>query len=326
MGYTGWSASYYDSKSAMRSSAGVSGSSSLKTKAIRSGAEEEKVDDELNPFGVIREAKDSDQNPESTAIAVLFDVTGSMGRIPAVFQEKLGQVMSLLLRKGYVTDPQIMFGAIGDATCDLVPLQIGQYESGGEMDDQLDKVYLEGGGGGECTESYELGLYFMANNVKMDCWEKRGKKGYLFTIGDEMPYNLIKKSEVDKLIGKGLQEDLPIEEVIEDVKRKYEWFHLVPTNAYRGRLPQVQQKWRTLCGQNMILLDNEDNVAEVIVSAIAMCEGYDLSSVQGDLSKEGVKSTALSTVNSALSSYRGGAVSKNTTGELEISPGGVERL
>src|SRR5512139_325166 len=70
----------------------------------------------LDPYGVsVRESRDSAEHPESLAVAVLFDVTGSMGNVPRILQSKLGDLFGLLLRKGYVDHPQIMFGAIGEA-------------------------------------------------------------------------------------------------------------------------------------------------------------------------------------------------------------------
>ena len=82
-----------------------------------------------------------------------------------MLQRKLPQLLGLLLRKGYADDPQIMFGAIGDATCDRAPLQVGQFESDNRMDDDLGRILLEGGGGGQKTESYELAMYFMARHT-----------------------------------------------------------------------------------------------------------------------------------------------------------------
>jgi hypothetical protein len=101
----------------------------------------------------MRESRDCAEHPRSLAIAVLFDVTGSMGAVPRVLQAKLPQLLGLLLRKGYAADPQIMFGAIGDASCDGAPLQVGQFESDNRMDDDLGRILLEGGGG-QKTESY----------------------------------------------------------------------------------------------------------------------------------------------------------------------------
>lgn len=74
---------------------------------------------DLDPHEVtLRESRDSAEHPNSLAVAVLFDVTGSMGGVPRTLQTKLPDLLGLLLRKGYATDPQILFGAIGDATCD----------------------------------------------------------------------------------------------------------------------------------------------------------------------------------------------------------------
>jgi hypothetical protein len=43
---------------------------------------------DLDPFGVrVRESRDSGEHPTSLAIAVIFDVTGSMGYVPRRLQE-----------------------------------------------------------------------------------------------------------------------------------------------------------------------------------------------------------------------------------------------
>lgn len=133
----------------------------------------------LDPYLVTaREACDSAEHPTSVPIAVLFDVTGSMGSVPRVLQTKLPRLFGLLQRKGYVEHPQILFGAIGDATCDRVPLQIGQFESDNRMDEHLANIVLEGGGGGQRTESYELAAYFMARHTRLDSLTERGRRGY----------------------------------------------------------------------------------------------------------------------------------------------------
>src|SRR6478672_3000533 len=93
-----------------------------------------RADRTMDPFGVpVRESRDSAEHPNSTPIAVLFDVTGSMGR---------------------------------------VPLQVGQFESDNRMDDQLRTIFLEGNGGGQKSESYELATYFIARHTVTDAWEK----------------------------------------------------------------------------------------------------------------------------------------------------------
>ena len=113
------------------------------------------VHPDLDPFDVgQRESRDSAEHPNSLAIAVLFDVTGSMGAVPRTLQKKLPKLLGLLQDGGYVRDPQLMFGGIGDATCDRAPLQVGQFESDNRMESYLQRILLEGGGGGQKTESY----------------------------------------------------------------------------------------------------------------------------------------------------------------------------
>ena len=68
------------------------------------------------------------------------------------------------------------------------------------MDDDLGRILLEGGGGGQKTESYELALYFMARHTATDCFERRGRRGYLFIIGDEMAYPRVKPAEVSAVL------------------------------------------------------------------------------------------------------------------------------
>lgn len=150
MGSGTWSTNVYDAAARYRTASGASA-------FAYSDGGATSVHEDLDPIGVtVRESRDSDDHPESLALAVLFDVTGSMGGVPRTLQAKLPGLLGLLMRKGYVEHPQILFGAVGDATCDRAPLQIGQFESDNRMADDLGRILLEGGGGGQLTESYEL--------------------------------------------------------------------------------------------------------------------------------------------------------------------------
>lgn len=263
------------------------------------------VHDQMNPFGVVRESRDSADHPQSLAIAVLFDVTGSMGVVPRVLQTKLGALMRVLVQKGYVDHPQILFGAVGDAYCDRVPLQIGQFESGLEMDDELGKIYLEGGGGGQIHETYELGIYFMARHTSTDCWEKRRKKGYLFTIGDEKPYDVVRRQQVSDLIGDPIRADIRVASILAEVGKRYEHFHIIPTNTSHGGNADVQKRWKALLGERVLILEDEGAVCETIALAIGLCEGKldDLYAGVQDLAGAGYDPAAAAVASTALAPY-----------------------
>lgn len=270
----------------------------------------------MNPFGKVRESRDSAQHPVSLAIAVIFDVTGSMGNVPRVLQTKLGALMRVLIQKGYVAHPQILFGAVGDAYCDRVPLQIGQFESGLEMDDDLGKIYLEGGGGGQVYESYELALYFMARHTSIDCYERRGRKGYLFTIGDEKPYAAARARQVRDLVGDPLECDVPIAQLLAEAAERYNCFHIIPTNTSHGRNAEIQAHWRALFGERVLLLDDEAAVCETIALAVGLCEGTLESLARGaaDLVNAGAGRSATEAASSALTRYA--AAPHTTTGHV----------
>ena len=261
----------------------------------------------LEPYGVeVRESRDSAEHPASLAIAVLFDVTGSMGGVPRVLQTKLAELHSLLLRKRYVDHPQILFGAIGDAYSDRVPLQVGQFESDNRMDRQLGDIVLEGGGGGQMRESYELAMYFMARHTSLDCHEKRGKRGYLFIIGDEMPYPSVNPHHVSRILGRrpepggrpgewpgerpgrGDSADVPVEDVVRELTRKFDVYYILPEgSAYVGN-DEVLSTWRALLGQNVIQLDDLDAVCETIALTIGLAEDrIDLDAGLADLREVG---------------------------------------
>lgn len=229
MGSGSWSTNVYDAAERYRSASGASAfaySDRVKHSAPRSSWT---AHPSLDPHGLsTRESRDSAEHPTSLAISVLFDVTGSMGGVPRVLQTKLPELFGLLLRKGYTEHPQILFGGVGDATCDRVPLQLGQFESDNRMDEQLGNILLEGGGGGQMTESYELALYAMARHSSLDCHEKRGRRGYLFLIGDEMPYGKVKAREIRDVLGDPVQEDIPLPEILAELRRKFHVFYILP--------------------------------------------------------------------------------------------------
>lgn len=318
MGSGIWSTDVYDAADRYRRATGKSAFS-----YSDSGART--VHPALDPRGAVRESRDCAEHPRSTAIAVLFDVTGSMGHVPRTLQTKLPQLLGLLLRQGYARDPQIMFGAIGDATCDRVPLQVGQFESDNRMDDDLGRIVLEGGGGGQMTESYELALYFMARHTVTDCWEKRGRRGYLFIIGDELAYPRVKAREVARLIGDDLREDLPVRQLVDEVARRWDTYYLLPAgSAYAGNR-QVLDFWRGLLGQRAIELDDLDAVCETIALTVGLGEqAIDLDKGLRDLDRAG--STATRTVSRALARLgRAGRTQEATLPVPGIGPG-VTRL
>ena len=319
MGSGRWSTDVYGAAAHYRAAAGTSA-------FAHSDCGARTVHPDLDPRGVrLRESRDSAGHPRSLAIAVLFDVTGSMLGVPRALQGKLPQLLGLLLRKGYAQDPQIMFGAMGDATCDRAPLQVGQFESDNRMDDDLSRILLEGGGGGQKTESYELAMYFMARHTAADCHERRGKRGYLFLIGDEMAYPRVKHREVAAVIGDGLQASIRLAEIVAELTRKWDTYYILPAGASYAGDAEVLRFWRALLGQNVIELADLDAVAETIALTVGLGEdAISLDDGLADLDDVGSDAApAVSNALAAIGSARGSVTISVALDDLDGPDGNI---
>lgn len=330
MGSGQWDTSVYDAARKYRQQ---TGQSAFQYSAdISAGRTAAKAHADLDPKGIaMRESRDSDEHPNSLAISVWFDETGSMGHVPTVLQEKLKGLFGLLLRKAYCEDPQVMMAAVGDTHTDLyAPLQMGQFESDNRIDTTLGNIYLEGNGGGQGMEGYEEIPYLMARHTSIDCFEKRGRRGYLFIIGDEKCYPFVEPSVVKKWIGDDLAERISTKAMFDEAAEKYHIYRIEPAgSSYHGDTT-ITRHWKDLLGdEHVIQLEDLDATAETIALTIGMMEGaIDLQQGLLDLDDVGLTSgkvvgKALATIGSTSS---GPLVKATSPATLTAASDAVARL
>ena len=180
------------------------------------------------------------------------------------------------------------------------PLQATQFEADIRLAEQLKDLWIEGGGGGgNGGESHHLPWYSAAMKTLIDCFEKRGKKGYLFTIGDEPILPGITKENLRRVFDSGAETDLSSAELLAMASRTFEVFRVVLTHVgfARAQLNSVLATWEPLLGERVIHCDDHEKVAEVIVSAIQVMEGSDKTTV----AKSWSGSTAVTVANAVKS-------------------------
>lgn len=238
--------------------------------------------DHLNPHGVkYRESCDSMDNPASTAIIFGLDVTGSMGYLSEeIAKGALNRTMLEIYDKTPVTNPHIMFQAIGDSKSDSAPLQITQFEADIRIAEQLLDVYFEGRGGGNGGESYLLSWYFAARHTKIDCYDKRHEKGFLFTIGDERCHETLDKEEILRVFGDTPAEQCTAKGLFAEASEKYEIFHIV-MKAGSYNYQKSGESWRSLIGNRAVELDPEDLdvLPELFVSLMQYARSGDAKTI-----------------------------------------------
>ena len=217
---------------------------------------------------VLREARDSEIHPNSVPIILALDVTGSMGKIPHhLVQDGLPKIMGKIMQNG-VPDPSLLFLAIGDTECDTYPLQVGQFESGDEeLDTWLTRTYIESGGGGNDGESYLLAWYFAAKHTELDSFSKRGKKGFLFTIGDEPSLKSIPRNVIEEQMGVNPQTSFTDVELLEMARKMYHVYHFHILEGYGGK--SSLGYWKDMLGQSCIEIQDYKEIpaklAEIVV-------------------------------------------------------------
>lgn len=224
----------------------------------------------MDPKNTIRECCDSEEHPNTIPIIIALDVTGSMGYVPDKFvREEMSKMLGSLYNSG-LTESQILFLGIGDHECDRAPLQVGQFEADDQlMDKWLKDIYLEGGGGGNAGESYLLAWYYAARNTKIDSFDKRGKKGFLFTIGDEPNLTNIPERSQRNIFGEnGVYEDITSNDILKEASEKYNVYHFNIGETRSGGSSRVQDSWKQNLQDNAIMLDSYKDVGNKIVEII----------------------------------------------------------
>ena len=249
-----------------------------------------------------RESRDSVDSLRSTPIAVLCDVTGSMSNIPELVINDLHKLMRLIGDSKIVPDPQIAFGAIGDANSDAVPMALGEFESDDvKAEAHLANLFLEGGGGGQDHESYEMMLWFFANHVHTDAWKKRREKGFLFIIGDEAPYSTVRRDQAKKFLGVAPKEDISLAEAARQAQEKWEVFCIRPGGTSHINNPRVHAAWTSvLPAERVIKAMDWQQIVPQIAATVSLLAGESLDDTAALMSASGFDAAIVGAATKAL--------------------------
>ena len=216
-----------------------------------------------------RECFDSEDHPHSTPIVVGLDVTGSMGYLAVkVATGALTDLIMKLYSTGAVEDPALMCAAYGDYQ-DVSPLQVTQFESDIRIAEQLLNLYFENRGSGQVVPTclWE----FLARHTNIDAINKRGEKGFLFTIGDaaEIRENAVAQT-VERVIG---DKDplITLRGLLREVEEKFHVFHIMIGGEGNKKI---------LTGRKIVIDRTEiDIIPEIILGTIQMQKGKSLDKV-----------------------------------------------
>ncbi|MCA9614812.1 MAG: VWA domain-containing protein [Myxococcales bacterium] len=237
----------------------------------------------MDPKGKTRESRDSEAHPESVSIVFALDVSTSMGSVPHLLATKtLPTFMQATLE--VIPDPQILFMAFLDARYSRAPyhpLQVGQFESDAALIDHwLKTSYIPAEDPRAprnippqyIGESYDLAMYFAARHTSIDCFEKRGKRGYFFLTGDEAPFPRLDREHVRAAIDERAQDELALHELVAELETRYEPFFLIP-EPWRAERDDCAALWSKLLHERCIVLETAEDTAVACAVLVGIGEG-----------------------------------------------------
>lgn len=216
-----------------------------------------------------RECFDSSDHPNTTPIVVGLDVTGSMGYLAVeVATKALNDLIMKLYSTGAVEDPALMCAAYGDYQ-DASPLQVTQFESDIRIAEQLLEIYFENAGSGQVA--LPCLWEFLARHTNIDAVNKRGAKGFLFTIGDSA---VIRRSDITGTIERVIGDKLPDatrESLLKEVEQKFNVFHIMIGDEGNTDI---------LPGHKMVISQTDIGcIPQIIISTIQLQQGKKINDV-----------------------------------------------
>ena len=225
----------------------------------------------LDPKNVMRRCIDSEEHPNTFPVILALDVTGSMGDASMKVAQKLNDIMTDIYENDSIKDIEFCVMGIGDLAYDDAPIQISQFESDIRIAEQLDALYFEAGGGGNKYESYTAAWYMGVRHCDLDCW-KRGKKGLIITMGDELPNPYLYKNGLINVTGDKVQDSIETKDLIDEVKEKYNIYHIsVKDNNssydWNNQDGVLDKAWRDLLGDHYSVA-TLNNLAKTITEII----------------------------------------------------------
>jgi len=207
------------------------------------------------------------RSESANPVIIGVDVTGSMASWPAEIFDRLPLLFNTLSQ--YREGLEICFAAIGDARCDDWPLQVTDFASGFDLEQQLGALYGEGGGG-DAPESYGLFAHWVSTHVDVPNAEE---KPFLIVFGDITMHEKVSRGEIQEYLGDPVQEDIGALATWREIGESWNtWFLRRPTGKQGDK---VDQQWAEAIGEQKIFhIDDEQRAVDTAMGLIARAWGH----------------------------------------------------
>lgn len=209
----------------------------------------------------------------ASPIALACDGTGSMGALPKIFFDRAPLLAGQLATRQYVADPEVSMSVIGDITSDNCPIQATDFTKVRHLDPQIERLFIEGGGGPGYYESYEFALYALAKRSLLT----QAVTPFLIITGDEGFRLTLSASDLNRIFGENYRRAIEAAEVFAEVRRVYNDNVILLRRPYRANPDAdrvIQKQWEDALGADYIVPIKEDTaVMDLILGILAVRGG-----------------------------------------------------
>lgn len=200
-------------------------------------------------------------------IIIGTDGTGSMGEKVALALKAMGKIYCMLseLNDRYQIDLSV--AVLQDVQDTHPPFQMAEFESDNRVVEHI-QLLIPDRDGGDSTEDYQLGLWYIDNQTDVDIISY-GLKGYCFIVADADCREYITKKAVERYLGHTMQgEKISLRKICESLISKWHLFYLNVDNDQSNA-----QWWQQQMGQSRVIsVPDPDLLAEVQAGLIYITE------------------------------------------------------
>jgi hypothetical protein len=252
-----------------------------------------------------------------------LDGTGSMGTRAKTIFDRFAMFWGQLRMKNYLEDPSLAFGVTGDANGDRYPIQVSSFEVDSAIKKNWEKMCLEGGGGGQGMESYELHAFYFSRYVSIP----NATMPLFFFVGDEGFYPKVYAEDIrmfcDPYYNGG---DIKSADIFKELTQKFNVFLIHNECDYKDD-KAIVRSWQGVLGkERVIILEDPEAVADVILGCIAlMSRARDLDDYLVDMKGRDQTDSRISLVKNTLTTLGDMTALVNVGDNLPTSVAGKKR-
>ncbi len=223
--------------------------------------------DRGGPNEKIIDPKKQISTESANPLIVAVDVTGSMSSWPAEIFDRLPLLFNTLSQ--YREDLEICFVAIGDARVDHWPLQVTTFASGFDLEQLLNSLYGEGGGG-DAPESYGLFAHWVNTHVQVPNAEE---PPFMIVFGDVSMHPTVSSDAISHYLGDKPNGNVDALEAWQQVTQTWNTWFLRRPSGKSG--DAIDKQWGKAIGEQKIMrIEDEQRAVDYAMGLVARAWGH----------------------------------------------------